>query len=101
VQLLYLVRCDRAAATDDDPDVARARLRKHVDHVAEIFVVPALVGAAGDGVRVFLDRGAHDVRDASVVAQVHDFSAVSLQQTADHVDRGVVTIEERGRADEA
>ena len=33
--------------------------------------------------------------------EVHDFGTVRLQQAADHVDRSVVTVEERRRADEA
>ena len=49
-------------------------------------------------VRILLDRGADDVGDAAVVAEVHDLGAVRLQQAADHVDRGVVAVEQRGGA---
>jgi hypothetical protein len=98
VQLFDLVRRDGAAATDDDADMTRAGLREHVDHVTEVLVVPALIGAAGDRVRVLLDRGAHDVGHASVVAEVYDLGTVRLEQAADHVDGGVVTIEKRCRA---
>ena len=52
-------------------------------------------------VRVLLDRGAHDVGDAAVVAEVHHLRAARLQQAADHVDGGVVAVEERGGGDEA
>ena len=61
----------------------------------------ALVGADGDGVGVLLDGGAHDVGDAAVVAQVHHFRAVRLQQAPDHVDGGVVPVEQGGGGDEA
>ncbi|MEY3138630.1 MAG: hypothetical protein RL580_2362 [Pseudomonadota bacterium] len=33
------------------------------------------------------------------MAEVHDFRALRLQQAADHVDGGVVAIEQRGRRD--
>ncbi len=101
MQLLDLVRRDRAAAADHYADVTSARLSEHVDHVAEVLVVPALVGAAGDGVGVFLDRGAHDVGDAAVVPEMNDFGAVCLQQPADDVDRRVVSVEKRRRTHEA
>ena len=95
------MRRDRAATADHDADVAGAALAQHVDHVAEVLVVAALVGAHGDAVGVLLDRGPHDVGDAAVVAEVHDLGAVRLQQPANDVDRSVVAVEQRGRADEA
>ncbi len=101
LQFLDLVRRDRAAAAYDHPDVAGAEVAQHVDHVAEVLVVAALVGADGDAVGVLLHGGAHDVRDAAVVAEVHDLRAVGLQQAANDVDRRVVPVEERRRAHEA
>ena len=101
LQLGDLGRGDGAAATDDHADVAGAELAQHVDHVGEVFVVAALVGAHGDAVGIFLDGRAHDVGDAAVVPEVHDLGAVGLQQPADHVDRGIVAVEQRGGADEA
>ena len=101
LELLDLVRRDGAAAAHDHADVLRAELAQHVHHVPEVLVVAALVGTAGDAVGVFLDRGAHDVGDAAVVAEVHDLGAVRLQQPADDVDGGVVAVEQRSGADEA
>ncbi len=101
LELLDLVRGDRAAAADDDADVGGALGLQHVHHVPEVLVVPALVAADGDAVGVLLDRRPHDVLDAAVVAEVHDFGAVRLQDPADDVDRGVVAVEQGGGADEA
>ena len=78
-----------------------ALLAQHVHHVREVFVVAALVGADGDAVRIFLDGGAHDVGDAAVVAEVHHLRALRLQQPADHVDGGIVPVEQRGGGNEA
>ena len=72
LELLDLVRRDRAAAADHDADVLRVLLAQHVHHVAEVLVVAALVGADRDAVGVLLDRRAHDVGDAAVVPEVHD-----------------------------
>jgi hypothetical protein len=82
------IRRNRAAAAHHHLDVRRAELAQHVDHVAEVFVVTALVTADGDAVRVLGDRGAHDVGNAAVVAEMHDLRATRLQQAADHVDGG-------------
>jgi hypothetical protein len=101
VQFLDLVRRDRAATADDDADVLCAQLPQHVHHVAEVFVVPALVRTDRDAVGVLLDRRAHDVGDAAVVPEVDDLGTVRLQQSADDVDGGVVTIEKRRGAHEA
>ena len=57
----------------------RTLLAQRVDHVAEVFVVPALVAADGNGVRVLGDGGAHDVGDAAVVPEVHHFGSVRLE----------------------
>ena len=61
----------------------------------------ALVGAHRDCVGVLLDSGAHDVGDAAVVPQVHHFRALRLQQAPDHIDRGVVAVEQRCGGNEA
>ena len=66
---------DRAPAAAEDADVAGAALAQHLDHVAEVLDVPALVGADGDRVGVLLDRRAHDLGDAAVVAEVDHLRA--------------------------
>ena len=70
LQHLDLVRGDRAAAADDHADVLAALLLEHVDHVLEVLVVAALVGADCDAVGILLDGRAHDVGHAAVVAEV-------------------------------
>ena len=92
---------DRAAAAHDDPYVRCAALAQHVDHVAEVLVVTALIGADGDRVGVLLHGRLDDLGDAAVVAEVNHLGAVCLQQAADHVDRRIVTVEQRGGAHEA
>src|SRR5262249_12502038 len=96
-----LVGRDRAAAADYYADVLVAALAQHVDHVGEILVVSALVGADGDRVGVLVDGGAHDIGDAAVVAEVHHFRTARLQQAPDHVYGGVVAVNQRGGRDEA
>ena len=101
LERLDLIRGDRAAAADDDAHVLVAALAQHVDHVGEVLVVAALIGADRDRVRVLLDGGAHDVRDTAVVPEVHHLGAARLQQAADHVDGGVVAVEQRGGGNKA
>ena len=101
LEFLDLVRRDRAAAAHDDADMRRAEVAQHVHHVLEVLDVAALVGTARDAVRVFLQGRAHDVGDAAVVPEVHDLGAVRLQQPADDIDRGVVTVEQRSGAHES
>jgi hypothetical protein len=62
--------------------------------------VSALVAADGDRIGILGNGGAHDVGDAAVVAEMHDFGAAGLQQAADHVDGGVVTVEQGGGGNE-
>ena len=95
LELGDLRRGNRAAAADHHADVVGALLAQHVDHVAEVFVVATLVAADGDRVGVFGNGGAHDVGDAAVVAEMHHLGAARLQQPADHVDGGVVAVEQR------
>ena len=45
---------DRPATPDNDTNMLRTQFPQHVDHVAEVLVVPPLVGAAGDGIRILL-----------------------------------------------
>ena len=74
---------------------------EHVDHVGEVFVMSALVGRHGDSVGILLNGGAHDVRHAAVMAQVHYLGAMRLEQAPDHVDGGVMPVEQRRGTDEA
>ncbi len=94
-------RRDGAAAAAEDAHVARAGFAQPVDHVAEILVVPALVGADGNRVRVFLQGRVDHVGHCAVVPEVDDFRPRALDQAAHHVDGGVVAVEQRGRGHEA
>ena len=64
-----------------------------IDHVLEKFIVPALVGTHGQAIGIFLNGGIHQFLNRTVVPQVNDFSTLALQQTANHVDCGVVPVE--------
>jgi len=94
LQVVDLIGRDGAAAAAEDADVFGPVLAKHVDHVAEELDVSTLVGADRDAVGILLQRRAHDVPDAAVVAEVYDLRALRLYQAAHHVDRGIVAVEE-------
>ena len=92
---------DRAATAAEHAYMPGPELAKPVHHVTEELVVPALVGADGDAVGVLLDGRAHDVVDAAIVAEVHDFHATRLDQAPHYVNGRIVTIEQRCRRHEA
>ena len=100
-ELADFLGSNRAAAAGEHPDVAGVVLAQHVDHVLQVLDVAALVAGQRDAVGVFLQRGADHVLDRAVVAQVHHFRALRLDQPAHDVDRGVVAVEQAGRSDEA
>jgi hypothetical protein len=100
LQLADLLRRDGAAAAAEHLDVTGVALLQHVHHVLEVLDVPALVARERDAIGVFLQGGAHHVFDAAVVAQVHHFRALRLDQATHDVDRGVVAVEQAGGGDE-
>ncbi len=100
-QSLNLLWGDRSSTPDDYTDVLATLLAQHVHHIGEILVVAALVGAHRHGVRVFLDGRTDDVGYAAVMSEVDDLRAMGLQQPADHVDRGVMAVEQRGGGHES
>ena len=101
LELRDLGRRDRAAATAEHADAAGAALAQHLDHVAEVLDVPALVRAHRDRVRVLLDRGPDDLGDSPVVPEVDHLRPTRLDEPAHDVDRRVVAVEQRGRRDDA
>ena len=92
---------DDAAAASEYLDARAAAFFQQVNHVFEVFDMPALIAGHGDGMRVLLQSSGHDFVNRAVVAEVNDFSAVGHQNAAHDVDGGVVTVEERGRGDKA
>jgi hypothetical protein len=101
LQFFDLAGDDRAAAAAEHLHVAGVLGSEEVLHVLEELDVAALVGRDRDALRVLLDRGVHDLLGRPVVAEVDDLDAGRLQQPPDHVDRGVVAVEQRRRRDEA
>ncbi len=73
--------------------MVRLHVPEHIDHVAEIFVVTALVRTDCDRVRVLLHGRRHDLGYAPVVAEMHDLRTGVLDQPSHDVDRRIVTIE--------
>ncbi len=96
-----LFRGDGAATAAEHAHVAGAAFLQHVDHVLEVLDVPALITGQRDAVGVFLQRGAHDILDAAVVAQVDHLRTLALDQPPHDVDGGVVPVEQAGRGHEA
>ena len=94
------VRRNGAATAHDDANVTHVQLAQHVHHVREVLVMATLIRGHGDGVRILLDGGAHDLGDAAVMTEMHHLCAVRLEQAPDHVDRCVVTVEQRRRRHE-
>ena len=92
---------DHPPAATKDPDVVSPRLPEQIDEVAEELVVPPLVRGHRDGVRIFLERGGGYLSGGPVVPEVNNLGATPLQQSAEHMDRGVVTVKQRGSRDEA
>ena len=92
---------DDAAAASEYLDARAAAFFQQVNHVFEVFDMPALIAGHGDGMCVLLQSSGHDFVNRAVVAEVNDFSAVGHQNAAHDVDGGVVTVEERGRGDKA
>ena len=78
-----------------------ASLAQAIDHVAKELVVAALVGAHRNAVRIFLDRGAHDIVDAAVVTEVNHLDALRLDQSTHDVDRRIMAIEQGRCGDKA
>ncbi len=101
LEQLDLVAHDDPATARVDVHVTEPLLAEALHEVGEVLHVAALVGADGDAVHVFFERGTHHLVDRAVVAEVDHFGAAGLEDAADDVDRGVVTVEEAGGGDEA
>ena len=76
VQIGNFGRHDDAAAAAEHLDMRAAALLEQVDHVFEVFDMPALVAGQGDALRIFLQRGGDDVVDRAVMPEMDDFGAV-------------------------
>ena len=101
MKLPDLVRHDDPASSAEYLDVAAAISSQQVDHVLEIFDVPALVARDGDALHVLLQSRIDDFSDRAVVPQVDDLDPTGLQNPPHDIDRGIVPVEKRGRGDEA
>ena len=97
---LALLAARQRAGADEHLDVAGAVGPEGLGQVAEEFHVPALVGGDADGVGVLLHRRLGHLRHAAVMAQVDDLGPMGHEQAPDHVDGGVVAVEQGGGGDD-
>ena len=89
-----LVR-DCAAATAEHFNVSRAFLAQKSDNFREKLDVTTVVTGNADRADVFLDRGAHDVANGSMISQINDLDSVADKLEIDRVDRAVVPVANR------
>ena len=100
LQLADLGRHDHAAAAAKHLNVLAAAAPEQIDHVLEILHMPALVGADGNALRVFLQGGRHHLVNAAVVAQVNHLGPHALQNAPHDVDGRIVSVKQAGGGDE-
>src|SRR5262249_11457211 len=94
-----LARNDHTAAAAEDLDVRCAEIVQELPHVPEVLNVPALVARHADALRVFLDRGVHHLKRGAVMPEMDHLGPAGEENSADHVDRGVMPVKERSRGD--
>jgi hypothetical protein len=70
-------------------------LDEKVPHVAEEFVVTALIRGDGDSVGILFDCGFDDVEPGPVVTEVDHLGARCLEDTPEDVYRCVMAVEKR------
>ena len=63
--------------------------------------MPTLIGRHGDAVGILLNGGAHDIGDASIVAEMDHLTPSVLQNPAHDGDSCVVAVKEACRSHEA
>ena len=90
---------DHATAAAEHLDVLATSGFEQFHHVAEVLVVPALIRADGDALRIFLQGCGDHLVHRAVVAQVDDFSPHALQDAPHDVDGGVVAVKQRSGGD--
>ena len=87
--------CDGAPTTAEDFNVSRAFLAQKVDNFGEKLDMATVVTGNADRAHVFLDCGAHDVADRSVISQINDLDPVADELEIDRVDGTVVPVTNR------
>ncbi len=97
VELLDLVWDDDPATSAEDFDMRCISLLEQVVDVFEKLKVPALVGADGDPLGIFVDGRRDDLVRRAIVSEMHDLGTGVLQQAAHDVDRNVMTVVKTGR----
>jgi hypothetical protein len=101
VKLLDFCRKDRSSATSEDLYVVRTTLVEELAHVGKVLDVAALVRRHSYGLSVFLDCTVYNFLYRAVVSEVDDLATGSLNDSAHHIDRCVVSVEQRCCGDNA
>ena len=99
-QLGDFIRGDGTAPAAEHADVRRAGFVQAVNDVFEVLDMATLIARQRDAVGVFLQGRTHHVIDRAVVAQMHHFRALGLDQPAHDIDGGIMAVEQRGGGDE-
>lgn len=86
---------------DDDPSaaaenlyVARPSLCEELDQILEVLDVAALIRADGNTLHVLLHTGCYNLFNRTVMAEMDDLDALTLQDSSHDVDGGVVSIKQ-------
>ena len=100
LQFLNLSRNDNpAAAAAEYLDMRAIMFPQHIDHVFEIFNMPALVRTHGNAVHIFLQGCADDLVHRTVMAQVDDLGPGLLQYAPDNIDGSIMPVKQAGGGD--
>src|SRR5438128_4955846 len=96
-----IVMCDGAAAAAEHLDIVGAFFAQKIDNRAEELAVPAVIARNPNRAHIFLDRGAHDIADRTMITEIHDLDAVPDEFEIDGVDRAVVPVANRDGGEDA
>src|ERR1700736_4238031 len=89
---------NRSSSAAKNLDVMRAFLAEKIDNLGEEFDVTAVVTRNCDRPHVFLDCGAADVANGSMITEINDFDPVANELEIDRVDRAIVPVTNRDRS---
>ncbi len=101
MQLFDLPRHDGPSAAAVNSHMAGVSLVQHLAQVLKELHMPALVAGDRYPLSILLNSRVDNLLHATVVPQVNHLGARSLEDASHDVDRGIMTVEERGCGDDA